>query len=151
MSALAVLLYTLLTAQGAVGAPATHTEPAVPVPPMPELVVRWLYPRATVSRVVERNIVPREQDVLRMRTRDSSEQVEAFYRQCAVADGDAYSVVSAVNQRIVANRFTVVTIEPVGGDTVITVVANQPELDATPETPFPVRPAATTGVHPPPS
>jgi hypothetical protein len=142
-------VYAVLLAQGVSGPPAPPADAAPTPPPMPALVVSWVYPRATTSRVIEQNILPREQDVLRMRTSDSSEQVEAFYRARAVDDGGPYSVVSAVNQRIVANRFTVVTIEPVGATTVITVVANQPELEQDPATPFPVK--STKRVRPPPS
>lgn len=149
MSALAAALFAALLAQGPSVQTGARVDAAPVAAPLPELVVQWVYPRAATSHLVEQNIVPREQDVVRMRTSDPAEQVEAFYRSLANDDGGSYSVVSAVNQRIVANKYTVVTIETVGASTVITVVANQPELEpeTDPTRPFPVK----KGFRPPPS
>jgi hypothetical protein len=148
MSPLTACLAVVLAFQGGTGAAAPGADAPPPVPPLPQLVVQWVYPRATASRLVERTILPREQDILRMHTADAVEQVEAFYRKQLNDDSGSYSVVSAVNQRIVANVNTVVTIEAVGPTTVITVVARQPELEQTPASPFPVKKG---GVRPPPS
>jgi hypothetical protein len=146
-----VCLATALVAQGAVTPAPARTDASV-APPMPELVVPWVYPRASTSRVIEQAIVPRERDVVRMRTADPADEVEAFYRGRVLADGGAYSVVSAVNQRIVANGTAVVTIESVGPMTVITVVASQPQLDYDPSQPFPVKKSSEHGgLRPPPS
>jgi hypothetical protein len=141
-------LLAAIVAQAGSAPPAAAPSGPVPVAPVPQLVAAWVYPRATAPHLLEQNIVPREQDIVRMRTADPAEAVESFYRSRAIAEGGAYSVVSAVNQRIVANRFTVVTIERDGTSTVITVVANEPELEPDPATPFPVKKGA---LRPPPS
>lgn len=147
MTILALCLTSILAAQGVARDAVKPAEAATVVPPMPALVVKWVYPRAAMSKIVEQTIMPRERDVLRMHTSDPADHVEAFYRDRLVSDSGSYSVVSAVNQRIVANAYTVVTIESVGSRTVITVVANQPELEKDPKTPFPVK----KGFRPPPS
>ena len=148
MTPFTACLAVVLAFQGASGDPARPADAPAIAPPLPSLVVQWVYPRATASRLVERTILPREQDILKMHTSDAVEQVEAFYRQQLGDDTGSYSVVSAVNQRIVANQNAVVTIESVGATTVITVVARQPELEQTPASPFPVKKG---GVRPPPS
>lgn len=147
MTVLALCLTTMLAAQGVARDAVKPADASAVVPPMPALVVKWVYPRASTSKIVEQTILPRERDVLRMHTSDAADHVESFYRERLASDGGSYSVVSAVNQRIVANAFTVVTIETVGSRTVITVVANQPELENDPKAPFPV----TKGFRPPPS
>jgi len=151
MSPLTACLAVAFALQGVSGDPANRADAPPAAPPLPTLVVQWVYPRVTASRLVEQTILPREQDILRMHTADAAERVEAYYRAQLLEDSGSYSVVSAVNQRIVANRNTVVTIEAVGATTVITVVARQPELEQTPTSPFPVKKGEKGGVRPPPS
>src|SRR5262249_17938978 len=148
MSPLTACLAVVLAFQGVSGDPARSTDAPAVAPPLPSLVVQWVYPRATASRLVERTILPREQDIVRLHTPDAVEQVEAYYRKQAADDRGSSSVVSQVNQRMVANQNAVVTIETVGATPVITVVARQPELEQPPASPFPVKKG---GVRPPPS
>lgn len=139
MTPFATTLLVLVAAQAGAGQSTPRVDATSVSPPVPELVVPWVYPRSGTPRLIEQNIVPREQDIVRMRTTDSTDVVEAFYRSLVNLDDGAYSIVNAVNQRIVANRWTVVTIESDGRATVITVVANEPEREPDPATPFPVK------------
>ena len=109
------------TDQRAVGA--TNVVP----PPPSALVAPWRYPRVTASHYVQTSILPREVDVLRMRTSDTAEQVERYYRSRAAAAGGPIAIVNAVGQRIVSSAGTLVSIEPANGFTVITVVATEPD------------------------
>jgi hypothetical protein len=106
----------------------TAPDPAV----VSALVAPWRYPRVTRAHFVQQSILPREVDVLRMRTTDSAEVVERFYRDRAAAEGGPVAIVNAVGQRIVSHAGTLVSIEPANGFTVITVIATEP--DPEPET-----------------
>lgn len=136
VAALAALLAAQSSAAGRVTPNVGSTSDVAA--PVPEIVVPWVYPRSGSSRLIEQNIVPREQDIFRIHTADPADVVEAYYRSRAKGEGN-FSVVSAVNQRIVANGSTVVTIESDGKGTVITIVATEPERQPDPATPFPVR------------
>jgi hypothetical protein len=91
------------------------------------LVAPWRYPRVTRAHFVQQSILPREVDVLRMRTTDSAEVVESYYRARAAAEGGPVAIVNAVGQRIVSHAGTLVSIEPANGYTVITVIATEPD------------------------
>lgn len=148
MTAIAVTLAALVATQVGAGQSMPRIDTTSASSSVPELVAPWVYPKARTVRLIEQNIVPREMDILRMHTTDPAEVVEAYYRSLAVGDSGAYSIVSAVNQRIVANGSTVVTIESDGRSTVITVVASEPDRESSPKSPFPVR---KQSFRPPPS
>ena len=127
------MTYTLplllaLVLQGAPPRPATAVGAAVSAPaPLPELVAPWRYPRVNLSRFVQTSILPREVNVLHMRTSDSADQVESYYRSRAAAAGGPVAIVNSVGQRIVSQRGTLVSIEAAKGYTSITVIATEPD------------------------
>lgn len=117
-------------------------------PPIPALIAPWAYPKGTAPRLVRQSILPREVDVLRVRTSDTAEQVERYYRERFAAEGGPVGTVSCVGQRMVFGGSTLVSIEPANGYTIVTVIASEPEPD--PDAPQPLL-TPKRGVRPPPS
>jgi hypothetical protein len=135
-------LLLVLALQGAPPRPATVVGAAEVAPsPLPALVAPWQYPRITRSRFVQTSILPREVNVLNMRTADSAEQVESYYRSRAAAAGGPVAIVSSVGQRIVSHAGTIVSIEAARGYTSIVVIATEPDPEPADKAADPSRPA----------
>jgi hypothetical protein len=123
-----LLLALALQAPAAQPAPRAVGSTAAPDPVLVSaLVAPWRYPRASRAQFVQQSILPREVDVLRMRTTDSAEVVESYYRARAAAAGGPVAIVNAVGQRIVSHAGTLISIEPANGYTAITVIATEPD------------------------